>query len=346
MKSLNTQDYKFFTNILQLTQKEMIRFLPKVLGRYGYKNITVNPAYITAEGDIPIALAAHMDTVFDEKTRNDLNVLYDRQKNIMIAPDGLGADDRAGIFSIIKILQKGLKPHVIFCTDEEIGCIGSSKLAEEKCPFKDLRYIIQLDRRGANDCVFYECDNEKFEEYVEKFGFVTEWGSYTDICELCPAWGMAGVNLSVGYLNEHCTYETLHVGHMLDTVDKVANMLKEKEIPYFQYIPCSYSYYSKYGKYGYDDSWKYFDDDEVYYNPDHLENVSYICHGCGRKFSSDDVLPVKLLHGGIGYFCEDCLDRDVNWCVNCGEPFEVDPDHPSDVICKDCLKEILEENNK
>ena len=35
----------------------------------------------------------------------------------------------------------------------------------------DLKYIIELDRRGSDDCVFYQCDNHEFDAYVEKFGF-------------------------------------------------------------------------------------------------------------------------------------------------------------------------------
>ena len=43
------------------------------------------------------------------------------QKNVMISPDGLGADDRAGVFMIMNIVKAGFRPHVIFTTDEE-GC--------------------------------------------------------------------------------------------------------------------------------------------------------------------------------------------------------------------------------
>ena len=51
-------------------------------------------------------------------------------------------------------------------------------------PFADMKYIIQLDRRGTSDCVFYNCANEAFIEYVEKFGFIENFGSFSDISEI------------------------------------------------------------------------------------------------------------------------------------------------------------------
>ena len=68
----------------------------------------------------------------------------------------------------------------------------------KEAPMK-LNYIIQLDRRSSNDCVFYDCDNKEFTKYVESFGFLEGIGSFSDISVICLSWGIAGVNLSVGY---------------------------------------------------------------------------------------------------------------------------------------------------
>ena len=84
-----------------------------------------------------------MDTVFFKPATI---IYYDRQKNTMWSPMGLGADDRAGVFAIIQILQSGLRPHIIFTTDEEKGCLGAEALAKTECPFQELKYIIELDR--------------------------------------------------------------------------------------------------------------------------------------------------------------------------------------------------------
>ena len=217
MRILNKQELTLFENIVGVSQESLRAVLYKFLKQY-YTNVVYDEDFLIAHGTIPIALVAHMDTVFKSPASE---VFYDRKKNVMWSPTGLGADDRAGIYAIIQIIKHGYRPHIIFTTDEEIGCVGASELSYLPCPFEDLRYIIQLDRRNANDCVFYDCDNPEFEKYVESFGFVTAFGSFSDISELCPRWGMAGVNLSIGYRDEHSVSEILFVGQMLDTISKV-----------------------------------------------------------------------------------------------------------------------------
>ena len=53
--------------------------------------------------------------------------------------------------------------------------------ATKKLSIPDIKYIIEFDRRGENDCVFQDCGNETFMNYVESFGFKTARGSYSDI---------------------------------------------------------------------------------------------------------------------------------------------------------------------
>ena len=324
MKILDKQELTLFENIVGVSQESLRSVLYKFLKQY-YADVTYDDDFLIAQGTIPIALVAHMDTVFKSPAKE---VFYDRKKNVMWSPTGLGADDRAGVFAIIQIIKHGYRPHVIFTTDEEIGCVGAGELSYLPCPFKDLRYIVQLDRRNSNDCVFYECDNPEFEKYIESFGFVTASGSFSDISELCPRWYVAGVNLSIGYRDEHSTSEILFVGQMLDTIKKVEMMLSDPKYPSFKYIPSK-------------DSWYCYDwpnDDDFRYNdyPMPKNTISYKCCSCGKLCSEDDVLPVKLIRGGRGFMCEKCLMTKAEWCRECGEAFEVDPKHPSYVLCPDC----------
>jgi hypothetical protein len=90
----------------------------------------------------------------------------------MWSPQGLGSDDRAGIFAILQIVQSGLRPSIILTTDEERGGLGAQKLAKRECPIPFLRYMIQLDRHGNNDCVFYDRFCPSFIEHIESFGFL------------------------------------------------------------------------------------------------------------------------------------------------------------------------------
>lgn len=234
MKILNQQELKFFEQFFSLNQKQLLKAMKHYLGGK-YKNIIDTEDYLVAVGDIPIALTAHLDTVF---TTPPKNIYYDRTKNIIWSPEGLGADDRAGVYAIIQIIKSGLRPTIIFTTGEEDGCIGANKLVTEAPDAPtELKYIIELDRRGNDDCVFYSCNNSLFDEYVESFGFVTKFGSFSDISAICPIWGVAGVNLSIGYENEHSVSETLHIGHMFNTIKKVKRMLEDaNNITKFDYI--------------------------------------------------------------------------------------------------------------
>ena len=310
-----------------------------------YNKVYATKDYIFAVGDIPVALVAHLDTVFSAPPKE---IYYDRVKNVMWSPDGLGADDRAGVYSIIQLVKSGLRPSVIFTTDEERGALGADALIAKfpKCPV-DLKYIIELDRRGSDDCVFYSCDNAKFEEYVEPFGFVMNWGTFSDISVICPAWGIAGVNLSIGYYNEHSAVETLHIGQMLNTIRKVKNMLlAANEAPSFEYIEMNYStrWFRRLGPTEDD-----YDDDFCGWSPAYgvskedwmkfMEPQSKCAH-CGKYDYDYNQFPTKGENGETVFFCADCITatENIHWCAVCGEPF-IDSAMKKNVRmpkCKDC----------
>lgn len=327
MERLNRNEFKLFESLASLTQNSMRRTLYSYLKKR-YKKVIVAPEYLYAVGEIPIALVAHMDTVFSSPPED---VYYDERKGVCWSPDGLGADDRAGIFAILTILKHGYRPSIIFTTDEEIGAVGASQLVEDiKTPESELKYIIQLDRRGTNDCVFYDCNNRDFVEYIEKFGFVETFGSFSDISVICPTWGIAGVNLSIGYEDEHSISETLRVGAMLNTIQKVENMLKVKDIPFFEYIEYSYTnnswnYYFQRGR---KKSW--YDDDAEY------NYATLKCDKCNKYFHDYEVIPALSKDGNkTKYYCPDCCATEVDWCAQCNNAFEIDADKPF-TICPAC----------
>jgi len=318
MNQLSKKDYFLYQKLLKMSQAGLHNAMTYVLkDYYGEKNIVVHNKFILAYGDIPIALCAHMDTVFPSPPKE---IFYDREQNVIWSPQGAGHDDRAGIFMIIKILESGLRPHIILTTDEEIGCVGAEELVKFKNPFeKNLKYIIQLDRRGYDDCVFYWGDNQKFIKYVEDFGFIERKGSFTDIVVICPEWKICGVNLSVGYRDEHTTSEVLFVSAWFNTLNKVKKMLNNPPKKAFVYteqkqspslaLPYGYSFYS--GK-------------------------TCVCGKCKQEVLEEDVYPVRRLDGTKKEFCIDCLSTGVNWCVKCNEPFEsLDP---KAIICEQCAK--------
>ena len=240
--------------LLRLTQEELKIELYDYLRRKKM-NPVFEDGFVYAEGEIPILLVAHMDTVFENPP---VQLLYDKKEKKLFNPNGgLGGDDRCGIYAILQLLEK-FKPYVLFTEDEEIGCVGAEK-AIQKINKPNVKYIIEFDRRGKDDCVFYECGNEKFIDYIESFNFKINYGSYSDISVLGSAWDIATVNLSCGYYNEHTSREYVIFDQLQKTIKRAKHMLKAiKNAPYFDYQEIRYdSNISTY--YFYDDG---FSDDK------------------------------------------------------------------------------------
>ena len=325
MKELTQKDLVLFEHIAGASQSVLKKILGDYLKKiYKSENIIETEEYICAKGNIPIALVSHLDTVFKVVPTE---IYYDKHKGVLWSPQGLGADDRAGVFAILKIINSGLRPHVIFTTDEEIGGIGASILGMDGCPFEDLRFMIELDRRGDMDCVFYDCDNKAFIKYIEKFGFIENFGSFSDICFLSPEWGIAAVNLSIGYKNEHSVSETLHVGSLFSTIDKVKTILSQPidDIPEFEFVPAI----------------NFYDWTKNLY-PTYSTDIDYVCSICGQDFPEKDVV-VAISSDGEDYniFCKQCKPGIIECCAICGEYFEIDPYDPTLKICKSCYDEVI-----
>ena len=160
-------------------------------------------------------LAAHADTVWDaayEETRGR----------------GLGADDRAGCAMLWLLKDSG---HSLLILDgEEHGAQGSEFLKREyPALFAEMNahsFIIQLDRRGSSDYKFYKLPvSPEFRTYIELETGYHDAGteSRTDIVVLCET--VCGVNLSVGYYDEHGPNESFVYEEWAHTLEVVRNML-------------------------------------------------------------------------------------------------------------------------
>lgn len=225
MKGFNFDGYKL---IAQCREKDLVEWLGRQIPKvYGEKNCVVNKQYIFAKGKLPVILCAHMDTVFDGPPET---IVYDRKQELIMSPQGIGGDDRNGVYSVLTLISrfKDCLPYVLFTTQEEHGCIGAKAAAKpltEKV--KGVRFAVQIDRKGTDDAVFYNCVNDEFTEYICSFGYKETPGLSTDICYLCPEWGIAGVNFSCGYLYNHNKEELVNVKDMFKTIDMVEKILKD-----------------------------------------------------------------------------------------------------------------------
>jgi len=243
------KEIKKFGKLCYKTQGEMKSYLCGFLASNHYKVISED-GFIYAKGDIPVLVTAHMDTVH-KKQCNMYTIHNYKGMHRIQSSDGIGGDDRCGIYMIKQLILDGYRPSVLFCEDEESGGIGSSKFVETKYveDLENLNYLIELDRRNANDAVFYDCDNPEFTEYITIMtGYAENWGTFSDICNLSEACGIASVNLSCGYYNEHTTKEYVIFEEMLNTINVVERLLEDEDCKQYVYIPAKkYKYRDDYG---------------------------------------------------------------------------------------------------
>ena len=262
----NETSFPEFVEICKLTQDDLKVKLGERLMDAGYAEVISGDGYLYAKGTVPVLLTAHMDTVHKLPVR-DFYEYYDKEKeqHIISSPQGIGGDDRCGVYMILEII-KTHKCSVLFCEDEEIGGIGSDKFCKSEfmVDLEKLNYLIELDRTNGTDAVFYDCGNNEFTKFIEdNTGYEEAWGSFSDISNLSPDCMVASVNLSCGYYNAHTTSEYVIIEEMLNTIEVVKKLLEVK-CKQFEYIDSYGGYY--YGGYSNNLYRRYYWDDDDYYD--------------------------------------------------------------------------------
>lgn len=250
---------KKFEDICRMTQQEVKGYMHKYLASRKY-DVVNEDGFLYAKGAIPVLLVAHMDTVHKEQCKDIVNT-----NGRLSSPQGIGGDDRCGIFMIMNIV-KDLQCSVLLCEDEENGGIGARKFVNAKCKKVgekgeiietsyidrlDVNFMIEFDRKGSNDAVFYSGDNKEFIDFVtDVTGFKFATGTYSDISTLMPAAKLSAVNMSCGYYNAHTTNEYVVYDEMMDNIEAAKVLIKEECKEPFKYVAKVYvpTKYSNYGK--------------------------------------------------------------------------------------------------
>jgi len=193
--------------------------------------------YIEGSRENKVLLVAHADTFYDEYYSYppqhhtlvcDSEVITAKDENGN--PQLLGADDRAGIAMLWLLKDSG---HSLLITDgEEDKQIGSKWLMNSNTDIatrinENHQFMLQLDRRNAHDYKCYHVGTDKFRKFIHEKTSYKDAGksACTDICTLCQ--NVCGVNLSVGYYEEHGTFESLHIQKWLSTFNTVKNLISD-----------------------------------------------------------------------------------------------------------------------
>ena len=249
---------KEFEKICRMSQKSLKNHVKQKL-QMRYEEVIVDDGFVYAQGSFPVLLVAHLDTVHSKLPNM---ILYDKDQNTVSSPNGIGGDDRCGVYMIFEIIKK-FNCSVLFCEDEEDGGIGANKFVKtDLARTLDFNYIIEFDRANANDAVFYSCDNYDFEKFITKDFYKINYGTYSDICDIAPAIGCAAVNLSCGYYKAHTKDEYVVLSDMENSIKAACDILaRTTQNDKFEYV--EYFEYGAWNGYGYNGFIDY--NDQVYY---------------------------------------------------------------------------------
>lgn len=174
--------------------------------------------------------------------------------------EGLGADDKNGIWVALKMLEEFDNVKAAFFVSEEIGCIGSCDADMDF--FSDCRFVVECDRRGNSDFVTnISCQlcSAKFlkDAKIGLFGYHASSGLSTDVNTLvCNGIGISCCNISCGYYEPHTVME--HT--VIDDLEKCLNLVRHifrncKKVYRHEVHPLVPQYGGYYRTYDSQDSW-------------------------------------------------------------------------------------------
>lgn len=182
-------------------------------------------------GESDIMFTSHLDTVTSTKT--DVVHLI---KGDIIQTNGLsilGADDKAGVTIMLYMIENKIPGLYYFFVGEEVGCIGSKKIAEKFKADKidSIKKVVSFDRSGCNSVITYQrsrrCCSDKFGDELSKqlntiepsFSYKLDTGGVsTDSIQFLELYPEC-TNISVGYDSEHTFYESQNIAFL----EKLAN---------------------------------------------------------------------------------------------------------------------------
>ena len=222
-------------------------------------------------GDSDVMFTSHLDTATSANT--PVNHIFDGD---VIKTDGksiLGADDKAGVTIMLYMIKNNIPGLYYFFLGEEVGCIGSKKVAnvQKENKIEGINKVISFDRRGTNSVITFQsgkrCCSDNFGKTLaaqlnqadgsfmyenDPTGVLTDSIQFINIYSECT-------NISVGYQSEHTYSETQNIKH-LEKLAEACLKVDWNSLP-VERDPSKIEYKS-YGGYG---GWGYPGWDDDYY---------------------------------------------------------------------------------
>lgn len=153
-----------------------------------------------------------------------------------VASHCLGADDTAGVYAALRMIEAKVPVSFVFHRDEEIGGRGSAWVAREYAGWLSSSFdrCVALDRRGTKDVIISQWGDQccSFDFAVvlgtelgmghkPAAGIFTDSANYMGVIPECS-------NISVGYMNEHTPQETLDTGYLETLIERLCEVEWDK----------------------------------------------------------------------------------------------------------------------
>lgn len=238
----------------------------KFINRWIRKNVPEALVEIDVHGNILVTKGesetypvqvAHIDEVHERRYGINLMIgddLIGGRNNYDFMPEGIGGDDKNGIYVALKLLQKHDIIKCAFFVGEEVGCVGSSQVNIHF--FDDARFVLECDRKGSKDFVtnigFCDLSTDEWIEAIglEKFGYAPHDGGLTDVKTLkSRGLKVCCANMSCGYYNPHSPEEVTVLSELQNTFELCDHIITNLTDVYpHEYVAPQYNTKSVYGK--------------------------------------------------------------------------------------------------
>lgn len=292
-------------------QKFIDRFIAPLADHHNvieYNQDDSGNIWVTTSYSGKTLFTAHVDTV--HSTTGIQKVTYDANLNLLYidqeaakTTNCLGADDTAGMWLLLNMIDAAVPGTFVFFRGEEKGGIGSSWAAKHMADYlKDFDRAIAFDRRGQTSVISHQgygrCCSDEFATALsfainatdkgvtlrpDNTGVFTDTANLTDLIGECT-------NVSCGYEAEHTPHENLDVEYLFKLLDALLvtdfESLPSSRKPGEQ-DPADWGYGSRWDNYGsYSNNFVMADTEKVS-KMSYTELVKWV-----RKSAVDDIAEV------------------------------------------------------
>lgn len=236
---MNKNDLKFLKAVLSVQSKSRnaSRMEGFILDFVDYLGLTPNMKngniYVTkGKASVYPTFVAHTDTVHSIVPDDQFKVVQTGDLLYGINPvqnkwQGVGGDDKVGIFLALTLLKELPAVKVAFFADEEIGCMGSAQ-ADMKF-FRNSSFVLEADRKGNKDFVsdisgvklYGDNFSAAIKPYLLEYGYEEfDFGGLTDVMTLKEnGLRVACANVSCGYYNPHTDGEMVSISDVQNVLN-------------------------------------------------------------------------------------------------------------------------------